>query len=100
VAHSRNAHTAVCNTVRAAPDAPVSYFALRLFGKDKALIVNSRNVCAGENRAAVALGAHNGKRRTLHPRIVNRRCKKSRGAGRKRAGHRRGAGQRRGTGAG
>jgi hypothetical protein len=81
---------ALRNTFDVVPDAPVSYFRLNLFGGSKSLIVNSRNVCAGKNRAAVVINAQSGVRRVLRPRVLNPRCKKVRKqAKRKRAKQRR-----------
>jgi hypothetical protein len=77
---------ALRNTVLAAPDAPVSYFRLQMFGKQKGLIVNSRNVCRGKNNATVVMKGHSGKRSLDRTRVFNRRCKKQRRA--KRGAHR------------
>jgi hypothetical protein len=81
---------ALRNTVLAAPDAPVSYFRLQLFGKGKGLIVNSRNICRGKNQARVAMAAHNGRRSVERVKVFNKRCKKQRRAQRnaKRSAHR------------
>ncbi|MEX0973521.1 MAG: hypothetical protein WDZ46_09740 [Solirubrobacterales bacterium] len=90
---------ALRNTFDVVPDAPVSYFRLRLFGGKKGLIVNSRNICLGANRAAVRLDAHNGRRAKLRPAAFNPRCKKVhrklRRAKRKRAAQKRRAAKRR-----
>jgi hypothetical protein len=86
---------ALRNTVQVVPDAPVSYFRLQLFGGKKGLIVNSRNICVGDNRATVVLGAHNGRRTVLKPNALNPKCKKAKRKGkakRKRAGAKRHAG--------
>jgi hypothetical protein len=72
------------NTVQAVPDAPVSYFRLQMFGGQKGLIVNSRNICA-KNQATVAMAAHNGRRSTQRVNVFNKRCKKLRKARRKAA---------------
>lgn len=69
---------ALRNTVVAAPDAPVSYFRLQMFGGRKGLIVNSRNICRGKNQARVAMKAHNGRRSLERVNIFNRKCKKLR----------------------
>jgi len=66
---------ALRNTVQAVPDAPVSYFRLQTFGGDKGLIINSRNICKGKNRARVAMAAHNGRRSTQDVNVFNKRCK-------------------------
>ena len=86
---------ALRNTVQVVPDAPVSYFRLRLFGGDRGLIVNSRNVCLGRNRAAVGLAAHNGHRALLRPPVANRKCKQVRRKPKRRAKQRKRARQRR-----
>ncbi|HWM62951.1 MAG TPA: hypothetical protein VNP96_03080 [Solirubrobacterales bacterium] len=69
---------ALRNTVQSVPDAPVSYFRLRLFGGNKGLIVNSRDICEGANKATVRLGAQNGRSALLRPQIRNSRCAKER----------------------
>jgi hypothetical protein len=74
---------ALRNTVLAAPDAPVSYFRLQMFGGDKGLIVNSRNICRGKNKATVGMRAHNGRRWVRRVSIFNKRCKKARQKARK-----------------
>jgi hypothetical protein len=71
------------NTVLAAPDAPVSYFRLRLYGGSKGLIVNSRNLCTGVQRASVQMGAQNGKERSFRP-VVQNSCPKKKRGGKKR----------------
>ncbi len=42
------------------PDAPVSKFILNMQGGKKGLVVNSRNLCAGTNKADAALTGQNG----------------------------------------
>jgi hypothetical protein len=87
------------STFDTAPDAPVSRFVLEMFGGKRSLIVNSRNICRGKNKARVRLSAHNGRRENFRPVVANPRCKAQRGgkAGKKRAGkHRRAAGKGRG----
>ena len=69
---------ALRNTVQSVPDAPVSFFRLRLFGGQKGLIVNSRNICTRSNKATVRLGAQNGNDALLRPQIRNSRCAKER----------------------
>jgi hypothetical protein len=66
---------ALRNTVQTAPDAPVSYFRLQMFGKGKGLIVNSRNICKGRNQARVAMRGHNGRRSVQKVNVFNKRCK-------------------------
>jgi hypothetical protein len=72
---------ALRNTFDLLPDAPVSKFTLELFGGKKGLIVNSRNLCGGTQRATVAMVAQNGKERSLRP-VVGNGCKQK--AGKKR----------------
>ncbi len=70
------------NSFELVPDAPVTKFTLRLQGGTKALIVNSRNLCAGTQRATVVMGAQNGKSREFRPVVGNdcaKRGKKGRG---------------------
>ncbi len=43
------------------PDAPVSKFILNMQGGKKGLVVNSRNLCAGTNKADVVFEGQNGK---------------------------------------
>ncbi|MEX2447891.1 MAG: hypothetical protein WD404_04005 [Solirubrobacterales bacterium] len=78
---------ALRNTVQTVPDAPVSYFRLQLFGKQKGLIVNSRNICRGKNQARVAMAAHNGRRSVEHVNVFNRKCKKLRRKAKRSTGH-------------
>jgi len=52
---------ALRNTFEAVPDAPVSRFRLQLFGGNRGLVVNSRNLCAHRYRAEVNLDGQNGK---------------------------------------
>jgi hypothetical protein len=59
------------NTFELVPDAPVSSFTLKLRGGKKSLIVNSRNLCKGTQRATVRLNAHNGLRRNFRPAVKN-----------------------------
>ena len=68
------------------PDAPLSKVIVNMQGGKKGLIVNSRNLCATKNRAAVRLDAHNGKRLKLNP-VLQPRCKRAHRA--KRSAHRR-----------
>jgi hypothetical protein len=60
---------------RALPDVPLSRAAFKLAGGRRGIIVNSEALCAGTRRARAAVRAHNGKRRTLRPRLrVRGRC--------------------------
>ena len=60
---------AIRATFAAVPDVPVSKFVLAMQGGKKGLIVNSRNLCRGTFRARAKLNAHNGRRRTLRPKL-------------------------------
>ena len=57
-------------TFEAFPDAPISKAIVEMQGGKKGLLVNSRDVCRSPKRAKVALKAHSGKRRTLHPLLA------------------------------
>jgi hypothetical protein len=81
------------STLDIAPDAPVSRFVLRMQGGKKGLIVNSRNICQGKNRARANLKAHNGRRSKTRPVLHALSCKKAKQA--KRSNHRRGGSGRR-----
>jgi hypothetical protein len=59
------------------PDAPVSKFVLNMQGGKKGLIVNSRNLCAGKNRANAKFVGQNGKVHEARPKVVAVDCKKS-----------------------
>jgi hypothetical protein len=74
------------NTFDLVPDAPVSKFTLKLKGGKKSLIVNSRNLCGGKQRASVRLKAHNGMQRNFRTVVGNDCEKKERKAGRSVAG--------------
>jgi len=62
-------------TFAAIPDAPVTKVVVEMQGGKKGLIVNSRNLCAGPNRAALRLEAHSGKSLALRPALAVK-CKK------------------------
>jgi len=51
------------------PDAPVTSFQMKLFGGDRGLIENSRNLCASKPRVEIRLKAQNGISRVTKPRI-------------------------------
>ena len=53
------------------PDAPVSKFVLTMKGGKKGLLVNSRNLCAGGNRATVKMDGQNGKFHDFRPKLGN-----------------------------
>jgi hypothetical protein len=53
---------------------------LELFGGRKGLIVNSRDLCKGTQRASVEMTAQNGKERSFRP-VVGNGCSKGRKRG-------------------
>ncbi len=57
------------------PDAPVSKFVLTMQGGKKGLVINSRDLCAGKNRAKATFTGQNGKRRQFRP-VVGAQCGK------------------------
>ncbi len=59
------------NTFDLVPDAPVSKFTLQLRGGKKSLLVNSRELCKGTQRASVKLDAQNGRERSFRPVVQN-----------------------------
>jgi hypothetical protein len=54
-------------TLESAPDAPLSKVVLKMQGGKKGLIINSRNLCGGTNKANVQFEGHNGREATAHP---------------------------------
>ncbi len=72
------------------PDAPVSKFILNMQGGKKGLVVNSRNLCAGTNKADAALTGQNGVPYDSKP-VVKPSCGK--GRKHKAKGNRRGRGR-------
>ncbi len=70
-------------TFEGVPDAPVSKFVLTMQGGRKGLLENSRNLCAGANRATVRFDGQNGKLADSRP-VVGSSCGKARKGGRKR----------------
>ena len=60
-------HGGIRATVEDAPDAPLTKVLLRMQGAKKGLIVNSRNLCGGTNRANVQFIGHNGKELSAKP---------------------------------
>jgi hypothetical protein len=58
-------------TFDSVPDAPVSKFVLSMQGGKKGLLVNSRNLCAGVNRAKVLIDGQNGKTADQGPVVGN-----------------------------
>jgi len=61
------------NTFEAVPDAPVTKFTLEMQGGKKGLLVNSRNICRGKNRAIATFIGQNGKRHEFNP-LVKAKC--------------------------
>ncbi len=59
------------NTFDLLPDAPVSKFTLQLRGGKKSLLVNSRELCKGTQRASVRMAAQNGRERSFRPVVQN-----------------------------
>ncbi|MBK5218511.1 MAG: hypothetical protein JJE35_01810 [Thermoleophilia bacterium] len=72
------------NTFDIVPDAPVSKFILQLKGGKKSLIVNSRDLCKGTQRATVRLNAQNGMVRNFRP-VVGNDCGKKKAPGKKKS---------------
>jgi hypothetical protein len=85
---------ALRSTFDVVPDAPVSKFVLLLQPGQKSLLVASRNLCAGPQRARVNLRAHNGRRLLMRPKIripckkAGRRGKRARRRAARRAARR------------
>jgi hypothetical protein len=55
------------------PDAPVTRFKLKMNGGKRSLLVNSRDVCAGRQRAIVKVEGQNGKTADQRP-VLKRHC--------------------------
>ena len=66
----------ICNIVDSVPDAPVSRFVLEMQGGKKGLIVNSRDLCKGTDRATVKLRGHNGKQSIYRTPLKATGCRK------------------------
>ena len=58
-------------TFDTAPDAPVSKFTLQMRGGKKSLLISSRNLCKGTQKATVKMDAHNGRLREFRPVVQN-----------------------------
>lgn len=58
------------------PDQPVTKFVLSMQGGKKGLLVNSRNLCAGTNRAVAKFNGQNGKVHDFNP-VLKNDCKKA-----------------------
>jgi len=69
---SRNAR--LRTTFADVPDAPVSKFVLNLYGGKRGLLVNNRNLCAGQLRTKLALTAQNGRVSVTEP-VLKTSCK-------------------------
>jgi hypothetical protein len=80
---------ALRNTFEAVPDAPFSKFTLQMQGGKKGLIVNSRNLCAGANKATVQMDGQNGKVWDSTP-VVKAKCGGKGRKGKKGKGHKKG----------
>jgi hypothetical protein len=70
-------HGGIRTTFETVPDAPVSKFVLEMQGGKKGLLVNSRDICAGTNRATAKFTAQNGKLEDSRPVLRNGRCGKA-----------------------
>jgi hypothetical protein len=68
-------NSGIRNTFESVPDAPVSKFTLALAGGKKGLLVNSRNLCQGTNKATAKFTGQNGKIVVLRPPLEST-CKK------------------------
>jgi hypothetical protein len=66
-------HGGVRATVNDIPDAPLSKVVLNMQGAKKGLIVNSRNLCGGTNRANAQFEGQNGKEASLNP-VMRAEC--------------------------
>jgi hypothetical protein len=72
-------HGGIRTSFENVPDAPVSRVVLKMQGAKKGLIINSRDLCGGKNRADAELSGQNDKVRDFRP-LVQPQC----GAARKR----------------
>jgi hypothetical protein len=81
VARIDSIHGGIRATFDSIPDLPVSRFVLSMQGGSKGLLENSRNICAGTNRAVAKFDAQNGKVADETP-VVKAQCGKK-GAGKK-----------------
>jgi hypothetical protein len=73
------------------PDLPFSKATLSMRGGRKGLLVNSRDICKGTNRAVAEFTAHNGKVQTLKPKLKAQCSTGRKGKGTKRSGGSRGS---------
>jgi hypothetical protein len=60
----------VRNTFDVVPDAPVTFFSLKMKGGKGGLLVNHRDLCTAPSRAAVELTGQNGKTHDTHPKVA------------------------------
>jgi hypothetical protein len=60
-------HGGIRASIESAPDAPLTKVDLQMQGGTKGLIVNSRNLCGGKNRANVQLTGQNSKKLEIKP---------------------------------
>jgi hypothetical protein len=81
VARIDSIHGGIRATFDSIPDLPVSKFVLSMQGGSKGLLENSRNICAGTNRAVAKFDAQNGKAADETP-VVKAQCGKK-GSGKK-----------------
>ncbi len=70
------------STFETVPDQPVSSFTLNMRGGKQGLLVNSRNICGGTQKATAVFKAQNGKSAKLRP-VLKNACKKSERKGKK-----------------
>ncbi len=73
-------HGGIRTTFEQVPDQPVSSFTLNLLGGSKGLLVNSKNICIGTQKATAVFGAQNGRSATLRP-VMKNACAKQRKGG-------------------
>jgi hypothetical protein len=64
-------HGGIRTTFSSVPDAAISKFVLNMKGGKKGLLVNSRNLCAGVNRATVKMNGQNGRVHDSNPPLKN-----------------------------
>jgi uncharacterized repeat protein (TIGR01451 family) len=73
-------HGGIRSSFETVPDAAVTKFILNMQGGKKGLVVNSRNLCAGKNRADARFTGQNGVRSNSRP-LVKPSCGKKRKKG-------------------
>jgi hypothetical protein len=61
-------------TFETVPDAPVTKFVLKMRGGKKSLFINSTDICVGKHRATVQMGAQNGRKVDLRPKLKAPKC--------------------------